>query len=155
MKRHEVTDEQWAAVEPQISRKAGRVGRKPRDPRTMLNGMLWILRTGSPWRDLPERFGPWQTVYHYFRCWRKEGVLGRILQALQIRLDRAGKIDWDLWCIDGSNVRAARCAGGADKKVSRSTRRNRKTTRWAAAAADSGASSTWLPTATACRWRSR
>lgn len=155
MKRHEVTDDQWAVVGPLIPRKAARAGRRPRDPRMMLNGMLWILRTGAPWRDLPERLGPWQTVYDYFRCWRSAGVFDRILQALQIRLDREGKIDWDLWCVDGSNVRAARCAGGADKKVSRSTPTSRRTTPWAAAAADSGASSTWLLTAMACRWRAR
>lgn len=155
MKRHEVTDEQWVELEPLIPKKAARVGRKPRDPRVMLNGMLWIVRTGAPWRDLPERYGPWQTVYDYYWRWRKEGVFDQVLSALQIRLDREGKIDWDLWCIDGSNVRAARCAGGADKKVSRFTQTNRKTTRWAAAAADSGASSTWLLTAAACRWRSK
>ena len=151
MKRHEVTDDQWELVGALIPQKASPVGRRPRDPRTMLNGMLWILRTGAPWRDLPERFGPWQTVYDYFRNWRNAGVFDQVLRALQIRLDRNGQIDWDLWCVDGSNVRAARCAGGADKKVSSATPRSRKTTHWAAAAADSGASSTWLLTVAACR----
>jgi len=142
----------WAAVQPCIpARGTGGVGRKPRDPRTMLNAMLWILRTGAPWRDLPERFGPWQTAYDYFRDWRKRGVFDAILQALQIRLDRAGRIDWDLWCVDGSSVRAARAAGGADKKASPATRMSRRTTHWVAAAADSAARSTWSLTATACR----
>ena len=151
MKRHEVTDDQWELVGALIPQKASPVGRRPRDARTMLNGMLWILRTGAPWRDLPERFGPWQTVYDYFRNWRNAGVFDQVLRALQIRLDRNGQIDWDLWCVDGSNVRAARCAGGADKKVSHVTPRSRKTTHWAAAAADSAASSTWLLTVAACR----
>lgn len=103
MKRHEVSDEQWAAVEGVIPAKGSRGGGcRPRDRRMMLNAAMWILRTGAPCRDLPERFGPWKTAYDYFSHWRKSGVFDAILQALQIRLDREGKIDWDLWCIDGS-----------------------------------------------------
>jgi transposase len=151
MRRHQLTDGQWEAVEPLIPRKRARTGRPPEDPREMLDGILWVLRTGAPWRDLPERFGPWQTVYDYFSAWRKGGVFDRILHALQIRLDKGGRIDWDLWCVDGSSVRAARCAAGADKKAAGGTRASRPTTRWAAAAADSGASSTWSLTATALR----
>jgi transposase len=117
----------------------------------MINAMMWILRTGAPWRDLPERFGPWQTAYHYFNQWRKAGVFDRILAALQIRLDAEGRIDWDLWCVDGSSIRAAKAAAGASKKVPGTARKNRKITRWAARAADSGASCTWLLTARACR----
>jgi transposase len=155
MHRHQLTDEQWTIVEPVVPRKAAGVGRPAKEPREMLDGILWILRTGAPWRDLPERFGPWKTVYDYFSNWRRSGVFDRILAALQIRLDRDGRIDWDLWCIDGSNVRAARCAAGAEEKVAPATRTSRRTTRWAAAAADTGASSTWSLTATALRWPSR
>jgi transposase len=155
MRRHQLTDEQWSIVEPLIPRKHAHTGRPPADARQMLDGIMWILRTGAPWRDLPERFGPHQTVYDYYSHWRHDGVFDRVLQALQIRLDRQGKIDWDLWCIDGSHVRAARCAAGAGKKVSVSTRTkaSRRTTHWAAAAADSAASSTWSLTAVALRWR--
>jgi transposase len=151
MKRHELTDEQWQYVRPILPPYKAKTGRPPSDPRLMLNGILWILRTGAPWRDLPERFGPWQTVYDHFRNWRRDGVYDRILSALQIRLDRDGQIDWDLWCIDGSSVRASRAAAGAAKKVAGATRRSRKTTRWAARVADSQASSTWLLMAEACR----
>ena len=151
MHRHQLADEQWMVVSPFVPQKQNRMGRRPKDARKMLDGILWILRTGAPWRDLPERFGPWKTVYDYFSNWRKSGVFDRILDALQIRLDRQGKIDWDLWCIDGSNVRAARCAAGADKKVASATRTSRPTTRWAAAAADTGRNSIWLLTATAFR----
>lgn len=150
-RRHEVTDEQWEFLEPLIPRQIARTGRKPKDPRLMLNGVLWILRTGAPWRDLPERFGKWQTVYDHFRTWRDSGVYDRILQALHIRLDQQGQIDWDLWCVDGSSVRAARAAAGADKKVSNATKTSQKTTRLAARAADSQASSTWWLTVEACR----
>jgi transposase len=155
MHRHQLTDEQWILVKPLVPQKSARTGRPPEDAREMLDGIVWILRTGAPWRDLPERFGPWKTVYDYFSNWRKNGVFDRVLEALQIRLDRSGKIDWDLWCIDGSNARAARCAAGADKKVASVIRRNRKITHWAAAAADTGQNSTWSLTATAFHWPSK
>ena len=151
VRRHEVTDAEWEVLDPLIPRSQAKTGRKPSDRRTMLNGIMWVLRTGAPWRDLPERYGPWQTVYDHFRTWRRVGVYSQILQALHIRLDREGRIDWDLWCIDGSNVRAARAAAGADKKVSSATPTSLPTTVWAARAADSPASSTWLLTARACR----
>lgn len=150
MKRHELADEQWGFVHPLLPPRKAKTGRPARDSRQMLNGILWILRTGAPWRDLPERLGPWQTVYDHFRTWRRDGVYDRILEALQIRLDRDGQIDWDLWCIDGSSVRASRAAAGASKKVAVGTPKNPKTTRWAARAADSAANSTWWLTAEAC-----
>ena len=150
MRRYELTDEQWTLIEPVIPRVA--IGRHLRDPRTMLNGMFWVLRSGAPWRDLPERFGPWQTVYHHFNSWRRRKIFERILQALQVRLDAAGHIDWDLWCVDGTVVRASRSAAGAGKKGALT---NPPTTRWVARAADSGASSTWSLTATAFPSRSR
>lgn len=155
MRRHQLTDEQWDAVEPLVPKKRARTGRPPEDSREMLDGIFWVLRTGAPWRDMPDRFGPWQTVYDYFSAWRKGGVFDRILEALQVRLDRDGRIDWDLWCIDGSNVRAARCAAGAGKKVAAGTRTNQPIMRWAAAAADSGASSIWSLTATVFPWPPR
>jgi transposase len=151
MKRHEVTDEQWEVIQPILSKRTAKTGRPPSDPRLMLNGILWILRTGSPWRDLPERFGPWQTVYDHFAKWRALGAYDRILEALHIRLDADGAIDWDLWCIDGSSVRASRAAAGASKKAAAGTRTSQKTTLWAAREADSAASSTWLLTVGACR----
>ena len=145
MKRHELGSEQWELIEPLLPPVAP-TGRPPKDRRLILNGIFWLLRTGAPWRDLPERFGPWRTVYGYFRQWQADGTFDRILQALQIRLDRDGRIDWDLWCIDGSNVRAARAAAGASKKASTDIPTSPKTTHWAAAEADSEANSTWLLT---------
>ena len=151
MKRHELTDEQWELVEPMIPKKAAKTGRPPMDRRVMLNGVMWILATGAPWRDLPERFGPHQTVYDYFANWRRDGVFAGILEALQIKLDEDGYIDWELWCVDGANVRAARAAAGADKKAANVTVTNRKITRWAAREAGLDQSSTWLLTAKALR----
>ena len=69
--------------------------------------------TPAPWRDLPRTYGPWQTVYERFNRWSKDGTWGRLLEALHVRLDAAGKIDWDLFCIDGSSIRASRDAAGA------------------------------------------
>lgn len=151
MKRHELADEQWELIEPVLPKRTATTGRKARHRREMLNGILWVLRTGAPWRDLPKRFGPWQTVYDYYRNWRDDGTFDRVLRKLQIRLDRDGKIDWDLWCIDGSSVRASRAAAGASKKTPIGTAKNPKTTLWAAQEADSAASSTWLLTVEACR----
>ena len=155
LKRHQLTDEQWFLVEADIPTSKARTGRPRRDPRLMLDGIMWVLATGAPWRDLPERFGPWQTVYDHFRNWRKSGVFERILAALQIKLDREGLIDWDLWCVDGASVRASRSAAGAGKKVSSGTKTNRPTTLWAAAEAGLDRSSTWLLTARALRSRSK
>ena len=155
MRRHELTDEQWALVEPHVPRSRARTGRPPSDPRLMLNGIFWILHTGAPWRDLPERFGPWQTVYDHFSRWRKSGVFARVVEALQLKLDERGLIDWDLWCVDGAHVRASRAAAGAGKKVAAGTRTSRPITRWAAAEAGLGRRSTWLLTARAVRSRSR
>ena len=155
MKRHELMDEQWALVDPHIPRSKARTGRPPKDRRLMLNGIFWILGTGAPWRDLPERFGPWQTVYHHFRTWRKSGVFARIIEVMQVKLDEKGLIDWELWCVDGANVRAARAAAGADKKVSTGTPTNRRTTLWAAAEAGLARNSTWLLTGRALRLPSK
>ena len=155
MKRHELTDEQWALVEPIVPKSTARTGRPARDRRIILNGIFWILHTGAPWRDLPERFGPWQTVYHHFARWRRDGVFDEVIQCLQIRLDDRGLIDWDLWCIDGANVRAARAAAGADKKVSGGTSTNRRITHWAAAEAGLDRNSTWSLTVAALPLRSK
>lgn len=127
-------------------------GRPRSDVRCVVEGILWIVRTGAPWRDLPERFGPWQTVYHWFNAWSRDGTWDRILEALQIRLDAQGRIDWDLWCVDGTNIRASRAAAGAGEKGGPT---NPETTLWAARAADSAPKSTWLLTARACPSPSR
>ena len=153
MARYEVTDEQWELLKGLFPKQ--RRGGRWLDHRTMLNGMLWILRSGAPWRDLPPRYGKWQSVNHRFNRWRRDGTFDRVLKALQIRLDKQGKIDWDLWLVDGTNIRASRAAAGARKKSATPTGSSPRTTRWAAAAADGAASSTWLLTATALSSASR
>jgi transposase len=155
MKRHELTDEQWELVSPFIPPSKARTGRHRKDPRLMLNGIFWILGTGAPWRDLPERFGSCKTVHRYFSQWRRTGVFGKMVEALQVKLDANGHIDWELWCVDGANVRASRAAAGAEKKVSSTTPTNRRTTRWAARAAGLDRSSTWSLTVRELRWPSK
>jgi transposase len=143
MKRHQLTDEQWKLVSPLIPESTAKTGRPPKDRRLMLDGIFWILGTGAPWRDLPERFGSCKTVHRYFSNWRAGGVFAAIIETLQVKLDAKGLIDWELWCVDGAIVRATRAAAGADKKVARGTPTNRRTTHWAAREAGLDRSSTW------------
>src|SRR5580765_3437676 len=144
MARYELDDDQWELLKGLMPAK--KRGGRWLDHSTTLNGMLWILRSGAAWRDLPERYGKWQSVYHRFARWRRDGTFDRILKALQIRLDKQGKIDWDLWLVDGTSIRASRAAAGARKKSAKQTSSSPTTTHWAAAAADSGANCTWLLT---------
>jgi transposase len=155
MNRHELLDDQWELISPLIPQTTAATGRPPKDPRLMLDGILWILATGAPWRDLPDRFGPFQTVHRYFSNWRRGGVFAAIVDALQIKLDSRGLIDWELWCVDGASVRATRAAAGAEKKVSSATPTSRQTTRWAAAGAGLDRSSILLLTARELRLPSK
>lgn len=131
--RGDVSDAQWRLIGPLLPKQ--RRGGKWNDHRLTLDGILWVLRTGAPWRDLPERYGKWQSVYDRFNRYRKDGTFDRVLKALRIRLDKAGHIDWDLWCVDGSSVRGSRAAAGASKKA-KSRDERPETTRWVARAAD-------------------
>lgn len=115
MRRFELTDEQFALLIPLLPPRA-RVGRPRADDHTVLNGLLWKLATGASWRDIPERYGPWQTLYERFTAWRADGAWDRIVAALQSQLDAAGQIDWSQFNIDGTSIRAGRHAGGAAKK---------------------------------------
>jgi transposase len=90
-----------------------RVGHPARDHRTVLSAILWVLRTGAPWRDLPERFGPWSTAWNRFRRWTASGVWARLLAGLQRAADGAGQIDWATHSVDGTVVRAHQHAAGA------------------------------------------
>jgi len=85
----------------------------------MIDGILWALADGGRWRNLPDRFGPWQSVYDRFRSWTRRGLWDKLLRRLQARKMRTGEIDFELFCIDGSVVRAHPAAAGASKKNSR------------------------------------
>jgi transposase len=118
MARLLLTDEEWELIADSFP-PAAKTGRPRRDPRSLLDGILWVLRTGSPWRDLPAEFGPWQTAWRMFDEWNAQGTLAEILHRLQSAFMAAGAIDDELWCIDGTIVRAHRCAGGGGKKGTR------------------------------------
>ena len=96
----------------------GRPGRPWNDHRATLDAILWVLRTGAPWRDLPPRLGAWKSAYERFRRWSADGTWRRIHQALLGILDAAGGLDHELWFIDASSVRASRSAAGARRLVS-------------------------------------
>lgn len=104
--RHDLTDDQWDRLVPLLPPQRARTGRPAHDHRPMLNGILWVLRTGAPWRDLPERYGAWTTVYSRFHRWREAGVWDRVLQQLQADAAHAGTLDDTLAFIDGTNIRA-------------------------------------------------
>jgi transposase len=115
VKRHSLSDEQFEQIKDLLP-KNGKRGGQWKDHRLMIDGMLWICATGAPWRDLPERFGVWQTVYGRFRVWCRTGLWDKILDRLKAKKQAAGEIDWELFCIDGSVVRAHKAAAGARKK---------------------------------------
>ncbi len=119
MVRHRLADEQWELIADLFPPPA-RTGRPPTDRRRVMDGILWILRSGAPWRDLPEeQFGPWETTYGLFNAWNASGLLDAVLSRLQAASIDAGKIDQKLWCVDGTIARAHRCAGGGGKKGAR------------------------------------
>ena len=144
MQRHALSDREWACLEPLLPKR--RTGRPPKDHRIILDALLWLGRTGAPWRDLPERFGAWRTVATRFYRWTRSGLWERVLAELRRTADARGGIDWEVHMVDGTNVRAHRHAAGAKGG---STAR-----RWAARAAASAASCTCAATAGAGRWRS-
>lgn len=92
------------------------MGRPNEAHRRILNGILWVLRTGAPWRDLPERYGPWQTVYSRLRRWQAAGIWDRVLAELQEDAAHDDQIDGSITMIDSSSIRAHQHAAGARKK---------------------------------------
>ena len=79
MTRHQLTDEEWECIADVFPAPA-KTGRPPRDQRAIVDAILWIARTGSPWRDLPEEYQPWATVWDLFDKWNSDGTLDEILR---------------------------------------------------------------------------
>src|SRR5512134_2329034 len=113
MKRKELTNTQWERLQPLLPPQKPQTGRPALDHRRILNGILWILRTGAPWRDLPERYGAWSTVASRFYRWRKAGIWARLFAAVQQRADATKHLDWDIHSVDGTIIRAHQHAAGA------------------------------------------
>lgn len=108
MRRFELTDEQFARIAHLLPGKQSDPGRTG-DNRLFLDAVLFVLRTGIPWRDLPERYGPWNSVFQRFNRWAKNGIWTTVFEALQ-------EPDWEWIMIDASVIRAHQHAAGAPKK---------------------------------------
>ena len=106
--RYDLTDFEWSVIEPLLP--MDRRGPKPKNNRQIINGMFYILRTGSPWRDLPERYGPYTTVYNRFNRWRKAGIWDRLMDAI-VKATTAS-----VQMIDSSIVRVHQHASGSKKE---------------------------------------
>ena len=101
----DLTDAEWAAVAPHIPPapfKKKRTGRPRRPDREVLNGVLWVLRTGAQWQELPKRYPPYQTRHRRFQEWVRERVFQKALRALAKELVRQGKLDLGEWFMDGT-----------------------------------------------------
>jgi len=107
--RRALTDGQWRRIEPLIPGKEGDKGRHGEDNRLFVDAVLWLVRAGAPWRDLPGEFGPWNSVFQRFRRWAKKGVWERLFKAL------AEDPDFEYLIIDSTVVRAHQHAAGAKR----------------------------------------
>lgn len=110
--RGNLTNAQWQRLKPLLLSQKPSVGRPNNDHRTTINGILWVVRTGAAWRDLPERYGAWETVSGRFYRWRRSGW-DQILQKLQQQADANGKLNWEVHHVDGSVIRAHQHSAGA------------------------------------------
>jgi transposase len=111
-RRFELTDDEWEQLAPLLPAMTPKRGGRWRDHRQVLNGILVPTRTGIPWRDPPERYGPWETVSKRFARWQTDGTWARIEANLHTQADGAGALGWDAQ-IDSSVVRAHQHAAGA------------------------------------------
>ena len=114
-KRYEFPNAAWELIAGLVSPDQ-KMGWPRSNDRLMLNGIFWILCHGTAWRDLPERFGPWSTVYQRFRDWRDDGTFEQLLERLHIRLNQKGLINLGTWMINSTAVRATRASSGAGKR---------------------------------------
>ena len=109
-RRYELSDEEWEQVKDLLpGERRGKSGRPAKDNRTMLNGMVWIARSGAPWRDLPERYSPWQSVYSRFRKWIEEGILDNIFRVLALDADEENL------SMDSTIIKAHQASAGAKR----------------------------------------
>ena len=110
MKRYEITSKEWERIQKFIPpEKTGKRGRPAKSNRDMLNGMLWIARTGAQWREMPSCYGPWQTVYSRFAKWRDNSILEKVFRAL------SSDADMDNISIDSTCVKVHQSANGGKK----------------------------------------
>ena len=127
-RRYELTDQEWEQIASLLPpEKTNKPGRPPKDNRLMVNAMVWITRSGAPWRDLPERYGPWKTVYSRFRKWIGDGILDNIFRVLCLEAELGGTVPGCLhrpgppaqcWCKKrGPPNEIGHSRGGASTKI--------------------------------------
>lgn len=116
MRRHEITDEQFDKIKGLLPGRADTVGVTAQDNRLFVNAVIWVFKTGSPWRDLPERFGNWSSVHRRFSRWSARGVFDKIFRIL------SDDADMEFLLMDGTIVKAHQHASGAKKKKILSTK---------------------------------
>ena len=129
MSRTDLTETQWQSLQPLLPADP-EWGHSYCDHRKVLNGILWRLRTGAPWRDVPARYGPWQTCHARLVNWSREGLWQEILTRLQAQAEEAGRIDWAGAALDAGHVRAQRSACGARKAPARAETRAAVADEW-------------------------
>lgn len=116
MSRGDLTDVQWERLFPHLPpKKTGKRGHPYNDHRRVVNGILWILRTGAPWRDMPERYGAWQTCHNRLVRWQKTGLWTRLLQTLQAEADKQSNVEWDGCAVDSTSIKVHPHAAGAPR----------------------------------------
>jgi transposase len=123
IRRYELTDTEWESLSPHLP-SAVTGGRPREDDRRVLNGIVWKIRSGAPWRDVPARYGSWKSIYTRFRRWALNGTFDKMLAAAQAQADANADIDW-LVSVDSTIVRAhqhaAGAKGGSQKRANRIT----------------------------------
>lgn len=135
LRRHELTEEQWTQIEHLLPGKESDPGRTAEDNRLFLNAVLYVAKTGIPWRDLPERFGKWNSVWRRFDRWCATGVWERLSMAL-------GDADLEELHLDSTSVKAHRAAAGSRLKADEKKRRPTSGAVWVVRGEDGPPSST-------------
>ena len=144
MRRHEISDDHWNRIEALLPGRQGDPGVTAKDNRLFVNAVLWIAKTGAPWRDLPERFGNWNSVWRRFDRWARKGAWERVFRELQ-----DPDLEWLL--LDSTVIRAHQHAAGAKKGT---TREDQNKNRWADPEAVFPRRSMWPSVVWVCPWNS-
>ncbi len=108
--KYELSDYQWEQIKDLIPPKTSTCGRERRDPRELLNAIIWVLRTGSPWRAVPKKYGPHTTAYNNFRKWTEEGIMEKIFKKFSPEAEQTSQIQ-----IDSTYIKAHQHSAGAKK----------------------------------------
>ena len=109
VRRYELSDSEWEKLKPYFEKEAQKKGRPRRDARELLNAILWIARSGAAWRDLPERYGAWQTAYKRFVQWQESGLLEKVFHEL------SSDADYETLSIDSTYIKAHKASAGAQR----------------------------------------